>query len=50
MSKGIIKWYIRIQYLKVKKELMQLRIQRVSILERREHKIAGCPEEYIPVC
>ena len=42
--------YVEVKYTRVEEELMRLRIQRMAIRERREHGIAGDPEEYMPVC
>ena len=48
IREAVIERYIEIEYTKTEEELIWLRIRRGAILERRRHKIAGCPEEYVP--
>ena len=49
MREVIIVGYMEMKYIKDEQELMRLRIRRRAILGRRDHLIASCPEEYIPV-
>ena len=49
MREVIIVGYMKMEYIKDEQELMWLRIRRMAILGRRDHLIAICPEEYIPV-
>ena len=49
MREVIIVGYMKMEYIKDEQELMWLRIRRMVILGRRDHLIASCPKEYIPV-
>ena len=49
MREVIIVGYMEMEYIKDEQEIIWPRIRRMLILERRDHLIATCPKEYIPV-